>query len=236
MASASPGRDRRRFLLAAAAVLPSACAAPRFLAPPAIAPGAPRVALGQQWRYREINRYNGQVRTELAARVVQLDPQLRVSLTDADGKRRDDEVYAGAWNIVQDPTYDYTQVYARPVPLVPAPPALGRCAYTSVGYVATVEPELRLSWVERRCAVGWERVAVPAGEFLALRIERIVQFRHVDFRREDATRTDTLWYAPQVDRWVQREWTGTYFWAGMRRDAPLREAWVLRQLIEHRRG
>ena len=26
----------------------------------------------------------------------------------------------------------------------------------------------------------------------------------------DAERTDALWYAPQVGRWVRREWTGSF--------------------------
>ena len=234
METVRAGFDRRRFLVAAAAVLPAACAGPQLVAPPAAAPGPPQVAVGQRWRYREVNRYNGLVRTELTAQVAQVGPQLRVSLTDADGKRRDDEVYAGAWNVVQEPSYDITQIFDRPVPLVPEPPAAGSCAFTTVGYVVAVNREVRLSWVERRCPVGWERVKVPAGEFLALRIERIIQFRHIEIIREDSTREDTLWYAPEVNRWVQREWTGRYVIPGGKFRPIYREDWVRWELLDYR--
>ena len=42
-----------------------------------------------------------------------------------------------------------------------------------------------------------------------------------------------LWYAPQVNRWVRREWTGTYRWSGMRIPATLRDDWVEHKLLEY---
>lgn len=231
-ASACP--ERRRFLLAAAALLPVACAGPQWVAAPATPVGPPQVRIGQRWRYREINRYNGQVRTELSAEVAQLAPQLRVSVTDASGKHRDDETYAGAWNVIQEPHYDITQVFLRPLPLLPDPPAAGACTFLARSYVAVVNRDVQLAWAERRCAVGWERVKVPAGEFLALRIERIIQFRHIDIFREDSTRHDTLWYAPEVNRWVQREWTGSYVIPGADFRPLYREDWVRWELLDYR--
>jgi hypothetical protein len=49
--------------------------------------------------------------------------------------------------------------------------------------------------------------------------------------RFDPLRTDTLWYAPEVGRWVMREWTGNYMSGGPQ---PMRsrslEDWVQWQL------
>jgi hypothetical protein len=50
-------------------------------------------------------------------------------------------------------------------------------------------------------------------------------------------RSDVIWYSPQVNRWVKREWSGDYVSSGLT-GAPAgvrgREDWVLWQLVECR--
>jgi len=53
-------------------------------------------------------------------------------------------------------------------------------------------------------------VRVPAGEFVALRVDRTINFRHADIWREHCVRWDTAWYVPELRRWVLREWTGEW--------------------------
>ncbi|HMN64826.1 MAG: hypothetical protein KF786_07465 [Burkholderiaceae bacterium] len=230
----APRPGRRRLLLAAAAALPVGCAGPQFVPPPAGAIPAPRVQVGQRWRYDEINRYNGERRAVVTAEVVQVSPQLRVSLTDADGRRRDDEIYDRPWRVVQEPSYDYTQIFDRPVPLLPEPLAVGGGGFTQVGYRSVLGRDYPLVWNERMVARGWEDLRVPAGQFLALRVERIIQFVHIDFRREESVREETIWYAPAVNRWVQREWTGRYVIPGGDFKPIYREDWVRWQLLDWR--
>src|SRR5690606_37498331 len=70
----APRLDRRRLLLAGAALLPAACAAPvPMLPPPAVAPPLPRVSLGQRWRYETVDLYRGAVVGELRAQVTSVD-------------------------------------------------------------------------------------------------------------------------------------------------------------------
>ncbi|HMM51365.1 MAG TPA: hypothetical protein PKD87_07090 [Burkholderiaceae bacterium] len=225
---------RRRVLLAAAAVLPMGCAGPQFVPAPAGAVPAPSVRIGQRWRYEEINCYNGERLAIVTAEVTQVSPQLRVSLTEANGRRRDDEVYDRPWRVVEEPWYDYTQIFDRPVPLVPEPIASGVGGFTMVGYRSVLGRDYPLVWNERLLARGWENLRVPAGQFLALRIERIVQFVHIDFRREESVRKETLWYAPQANRWVQREWNGEYVIPGGDFKQIFREDWVRWQLLDWR--
>ena len=101
-------------------------------------------------------------------------------------------------------------------------------------YRASASPDT-LWWQQRLSAVRWERVSVPAGDFDALRIERFINFRHWDGWREHPWRTDTVWYAPTVGRWVQREWTGRYRWPG-RRPVEASEDWVRWRLLEWQPG
>ncbi len=205
---------RRRLLLAAAAatVLPAGCATPaRFEAPPAgaVSLAAPRT--GQRWRYAEIDLYNGRQRAEVLARVVEAQPgAIRISLSGASGRERDDEIRADAARIVQEPWYDLTQVFEQPLPTLPLPLAAGQRLRTSTYFHTPAAPDDRLWWGDWLEAPGWQRVRVPAGEFLALRVDRTIHFRHPDIWREHCRRWDTAWYAPEVGRWVLRQWTGEW--------------------------
>ena len=50
--------------------------------------------------------------------------------------------------------------------------------------------------------VGWENIEVPAGKFRALKVEAQGSWLRVDTNRADWAR-NTVWYAPQVKRWVK---------------------------------
>lgn len=71
---------------------------------------------------------------------------------------------------------------------------------------------------------------MPAGQFDALRIDRRIWFTHADTRRSQSMRTEQLWYAPAVHRWVRREWTGQYLGWPIRRGGPAREDWIVHEL------
>ncbi len=229
-------RGRRRLLAAGAgAVALAGCAHPASVPAPAGETPAPSVRVGDRWRYALIDRYRDERFDEETVEALATEPRLRLRVSGTDGVARDEEIYAGPWQVIREPGYDVPIVFVHPTPVLPWRLAVGGSARVSNAFRAAGE-ERALFWSEWIDALRWERVRVPAGEFVALRVLRRIAFEHPDPFRERSSREETLWYAPQVNRWVQREWTGTYFWAGMRRDAPLRESWVLRQLIEYRRG
>lgn len=210
-----PELERRRLLIAGLALLPAACATPvPVLPPPAVAPPLPQVKLGQRWRYETVDLYRGDVVGELRAQVASLDP-LVVALTDARGAPAGEERWARPWDVLVEPAYDLPQHFETPVPLLPdrLEPGAGRDDAT---WYRIPDSSFRLYWRQQLRAIGWERVRVPAGEFTALRVQRYINFRHWDTWREQPWRIDTLWHAPEVGRWVQREWTGEYRWPGRR--------------------
>lgn len=208
-----PDRTGRRRLLfgAAAAVLLPGCATQRFEQAPAGEASALAPRVGQQWRYAEIDLYRGTRRSELSARCVESGAQgIRIALAESDGKPRDDEIWADASRIVQEPSYDITLHFEQPVPMLPIPLAAGASSRTSTYYRTQASPDFPLWWGDWLAASGWQRVRVPAGEFLALRIDRTIRFRHSDIWRDDCRRWDTAWYVPELRRWAMREWTGQW--------------------------
>lgn len=230
----------RRRLSAGLAVAPlAACST---LAPdampvpaPAGAGATPRVRAGDRWRYVEINGYNGEPRAEIDCVVVQTAPHLQVRCTDSTGRARTDEVYQAPWRILVEPFYDLPQTFDAPLALLPEPPAVNAPSWLRTGYRVD-GTGASLDWQERREAPRWERLRVPAGEFDALRIERRIFFTHADARRSQSVRIERLWYAPPVNRWVRREWTGEHRGWPIRRGPPAREDWIIQLLLAYAPG
>ncbi|MCZ7561144.1 MAG: hypothetical protein M5U30_14725 [Burkholderiaceae bacterium] len=188
-----PSPHRRRLLVAAAGLLPIGCAAPQFVAPPPGPIATPQVRLGQRWRYETIDLYRGAKVGELNAEVVRAGPPsepgsvgdtpegapIVVTLADANGAAAGEERWARPWDVIVEPAYDAVQTFTRPMPLLPDRLEAGARRSDATWY-RVPQASGRLPWRQWLTATGWERVRVPAGEFVALRVERVIDFRHVD--------------------------------------------------------
>lgn len=223
---------RRRLVVGAGAAALAAlggCASSAFVAAPEGPIAPPRARVGDRWRYRETNRYNGQVTAEILAECIAAEPFVRVRFKPDRGRAWADELCDDAWRVRQEPHYDQTQLFERPVPVIGARIEAGHQEELRTTYrVDGVNG--RFAWLQQLRHVGWEAVEVPAGRFVALRCERRIWFAHTDSFRLNPLRFDTAWYAPQVGRWVRREWTGEFTLGGWR-GASAREDWVAWELI-----
>ncbi|HVL58929.1 MAG TPA: hypothetical protein VM491_20705 [Burkholderiaceae bacterium] len=216
------------------AALPAACAAPGTREPIA-APPAPVVRIGDRWTYDAINRYNGEQVDTVAHDVVAVAPEIVVRITSDRQPAPREERYRGAWNVTIDHTYDFVLDFAEPMPLLPPPDAVDRTVVSTTTY-RTPTVTGSFGWRQDLRARGWERVTVPAGSFECLRVERLIWFKHPDPFRTASQRWDTIWYAPAVNRWVQREWRGQWFeqmTVFVQPRLPFREDWVMWRLASH---
>jgi hypothetical protein len=59
-------------------------------------------------------------------------------------------------------------------------------------------------------AHGWEKITVPAGDFIALRFQNLINFENNDSTVINSIRRETIWFAPQIGRWVARESSGSF--------------------------
>lgn len=211
----SPLRRRLALALPAAPLVAAAgCATAPVPAPPGADPlPAPRLAVGDRWRYALTDLYNGGALGEAAVEVRAVAPEIRLAVRLPGAAAPVEERYADAWTVISEAVFDRPVTYETPMPLVPPGARAGQSSASSTGYRAEGTAR-RLRWQQRWRALGWERVTVPAGAFDALRIERLVNFEHPDPFRYDPFRRDVLWYAPAAGRWVRREWTGDYMSGG----------------------
>jgi hypothetical protein len=113
-------------------------------------------------------------------------------------------------HVLVDPHWDMVQVYETPIPLWPRDLRPGGREWFNTRY-HTVADQSWLPWQQTMTSRGWERIRVPAGEFNALRYTNEVVFTHTDFARYQCLRNETLWFVPEVGRWVARASRGTYY-------------------------
>jgi hypothetical protein len=101
--------------------------------------------------------------------------------------------------------------YNPPYPALPFPLEAGKAWQA---YVEATDPATgRVNRVRIDGKVlGWERIKVPAGEFDALKIRRIVYAgNHDDYFRSEEQITEFDWYAPQLGHVVKNESSSGYY-------------------------
>jgi hypothetical protein len=223
----------RRALLVAAAALPAACAAPGSSGP-STSVNAATLRVGDRWRYQLINRFRNQWIGAPVWEVAATEPELRLKVTNLRGGAVLEERWADPWRVREEIIFGIPMVYAEPQPLVPVPIEAGRVLNTVTTYREAGSGPAR-PWRQRLSSGPWETIEVPAGRYECLRISRFVAFTHPDTFRASSTRSETLWYAPAVGRWVQREWRGEYVSLGQGDGNPAEgltapEEWQMLQL------
>lgn len=198
---------QRRWALGALTVLPWAmlgCTGTgNRIDPPIGFQRAPAPRSGERWRYQRINRFNHQPLGEILAEVIQTEPEVIVRLSDTQGAVWGEEIYSQPWQVTQEPIYNETLRFSDPVRLLPEQLAVGKSHVIQTTYRLGDDQHFR-AWESRLEVPGWERISVPAGQFDCLRVQRTIYFEPNQMSRFDARRIDTLWYAPAVNRWVQR--------------------------------
>jgi hypothetical protein len=178
----------------------------------------PRVRVGDRWLYREINRYNQLPLADVEVTVTAASPltcsvrRTRSDSTAGEIARPDallEEVYAEPWAVDHEPTYDLAMDFADPMPLLPASLRVGESEHSKTSYTVRGYSG-RYRWTQHLKALDVERVATAAGSYECLRVRRMIWFDYPDVFRFGSARIDNVWYAPEVNRWVRREWTGDY--------------------------
>lgn len=245
----------RRFFLMSSAALSVGCAirTPNAAATPARTVRQPLV--GQSWRYAKHDIFTKTILDEQVDRVAAVDHTVDIdsSYQDAASTAKPKwgtkllqkytghkDVTAGSlpseiqdpWgSVAVDPHWSQVQVYETPIPLWPTQLTPGWQFHVNTNYKTPVD-QVALPWDQTMKALAWETIRVPAGQFTALRFTNIIKFKHSDFLRTDSARQETIWFAPEVGRWVARESQGTYYLADSTIMQPYNESGYRWELLE----
>jgi hypothetical protein len=202
-------------LTLAASLFLGACASPLPQTPPAgvsasvAAPAAPRA--GATWRYAVSDGYTRLSRGSIEYRIVDvMSDSMTVEVKGYDGERT--ETYTHDWNwLVRPATNMQTFVYTPAYQALPFPLQAGK-RWRQVG--TATDPATGRSFPIRIDGevLGWERVRVPAGEFDALKVRRVVYLEYFEQGvRGQSWIIETDWYAPAAAQVARRETTSRYW-------------------------
>jgi len=168
---------------------------------------APHV--GQEWVYSKKNVFNGKELAIITERVSSVGDQIVISRTTADGGQLPSEIQ-GPWGMIStDPHWSRVISYSPAIPLWPQNLSGNWSKQVNTKYQIAGYDDNFYNWNLYMSSSGWEQITVPAGTFFALRFQNLINFENADPNKVDCIRKETIWFAPQIGRWVARESTGS---------------------------
>ena len=210
----------RRTFIASAALAPVACGVPLSyergtpVAQPNPLPAVRTPQVGQEWSYIKRNVYDGKIRELITERVASVGSTIVIERRDGDGGQLPSEVQ-GPWGIIQlDTSWPRLMNFKTPIPLWPLELTSNWSKQLNTKYSFGGYSENTYNWQEFMSAHGWEQITVPAGTFLTLRYQNLINFESNDDNKLNCIRKETIWFAPSIGRWVAREASGSYMIKG----------------------
>lgn len=202
---------RRPFILSALLLL-SGCATPLPQTPPPGTPAqvpAPEIRVGDDWSYSLHDGYTKLPRGTLEYRVSSVQPAtVRVEVRH-DG-RESVELYTRDWNWRERPMTNLQNFRYEPAyPALPFPLEAGKAWQAYVKATDPATGQVNRVRIDGK-VLGWEKVKVPAGEFDALKIRRLVYAGNHDVFRGEEHIAETDWYAPKPGKIVKHVSSSSY--------------------------
>jgi hypothetical protein len=206
----------RRLFIAASAIAPIGCGIPisRDHGIPVAAPmPMPLVRLpqiGQEWRYLERDFFSGQTRGVVVEKISSIGKTITVSRSDEYGSPLPSEIQGPHGMVITDPHWGKVLNFNPAIPLWPEKMSGSWNKEVFSKYSISGYPQNKNDWQLYMSAHGWEKITVPAGDFIALRFQNLINFENNDPNIVNSIRRETIWFAPQIGRWVARESSGSF--------------------------
>lgn len=205
----------RRTFIASAALAPVACGGLSYehgipVTQPKPLPLVRLPQVGQEWTYIKRDAFNGKTLDVINERVASIGSNIVIDRMTSDGTQLPSEVQT-SWGMVSTDTQWPRLLNFNPsLPLWPEQLSVNWGKQFTTKYSIAGNPEYRMNWQEYMSVQGWEKITVPAGEFVALRFQTLINYESDDPNKVDCIRKETVWFAPQIGRWVAREASGSY--------------------------
>jgi hypothetical protein len=206
----------RRLFIAASAIAPVGCGIPisRDEGIPVAAPMPPPVVrppqIGQEWRYLERDFFSGKTRGVVVEHISSIGKTITVSRSDEYGSPLPSEIQGPHGMVITDPHWGKVLNFNPAIPLWPQQMSSSWNKEVFSKYSVSGYPQNKNDWQLYMSAHGWEKITVPAGEFITLRFQNLINFENNDPNIVNSIRRETIWFAPQIGRWVARESSGSF--------------------------
>jgi hypothetical protein len=186
------------------------------VAPPTPLPAVRAPHLGQEWVYEVHNVFNQDLVDVVTERVVEVGSQVRIARTGEKSGPLPDEIQSPWGFVLQDPHWSPPQKFQQAIPIWPTQFQLGLNQFYKSQYQVLGNPDGNYYWGLDMTVLAWEKIQVPAGEFLTLRYHNEVPyFESNDLFRVKNMRDEDVWFSPEIGRWVIRRGYGRYITPGV---------------------
>lgn len=186
------------------------------LSQPQVIPQIRPPKVGQEWVYRVRNVFNQAIVDTVTEKVVSVGNEIRIARSGEKSGPLPDEIQSPWGFILQDPHWSPPQRFAQALPLWPEQLKVGWSGFYRTRYQVLGYSDSSYYWGLSVNGLQWERLTVPAGDYITLKYQNTAPFfdsydvfRVANYREED------MWLAPEVGRWVIRRGYGRYLTAGM---------------------
>ena len=206
----------RRTFIASAALAPVACGVPLSyengipVAAPQPTPTIRPPQIGQEWTYVKKDVFNGKAIGLITERVSKIATNIIIDRTAEGGTMLPSEIQTSWGMVATDTQWPRLLNFNPSLPLWPLELTTGWSKQFNTKYSVAGYSDSMLNWQEYMSVQGWERITVPAGAFIALRFQNLINYESSDPNRVDCIRKETVWFAPNIGRWVAREVSGYY--------------------------
>jgi hypothetical protein len=210
----------RRTFITAAALTPVACGIPLSyergipIAAPKPTPTVRPPQLGQEWSYIKKDFFSGKTLGLITERIAKIGSSIVIDRSTEDGGMLPSEVQTSWGMVATDTQWSRLLNFNPSLPLWPLDLSTSWSKQFNTQYSVAGYSDTRLDWQEYMSVNSWEKITVPAGEFVALRFQNLINFENPDPNIVYCIRKETVWFAPQIGRWVAREASGSYQIAG----------------------
>ena len=210
----------RRTFITSAALAPVACGVPLSYerGTPVVQPNPlPTIRppqVGQEWTYVKRDVFEGKIRGVITEKVASVGSTIVIERMDDSGAKLPSEIQ-GPWGVVRlDTSWSRLMSFKPPIPLWPEELTASWSKQLNTKYSLGGYSENAYNWQEFMSAHGWEQITVPAGTFLTLRYQNLINFESNDDNKVNCIRKEIIWFAPSIGRWVARESSGSYMIQG----------------------
>jgi hypothetical protein len=166
--------------------------------------------LGQEWSYIKKDVFNGKTLGLITERISKIGPNIVIDRSTEDGGMLPSEIQTSWGMVATDTQWSRLLNFSPSLPLWPLELSTSWSKQFNTQYSVAGYSDSRLNWQEYMSVQGWEKITVPAGEFVALRFQNLINYENSDPNKVDCIRKETVWFAPQIGRWVAREASGSY--------------------------
>lgn len=172
--------------------------------------------IGQEWVYTVRNVFNQAIVDTVTEQVVSVDKEVHIERNSLKLGRLPDEIQTPWGYVLQDPHWNPPQKFFTPLPLWPEQISKGWNGHYKTRYSVVGYPDFDFYWGLNIEVLGWEKVRVPAGEFVSIKYRNdIPYFTSNDVFRVANIRQEDVWFSPEIGRWVIRRGYGRYLLGGM---------------------